>query len=221
VISRYVWLWVFGLALGWFEASVVVYLRALYYPSGFEFPIVLIPDRLALVEIAREAASVVILLAVARLAVSRMIERFAAFALLFGIWDIAYYVFLKLVLGWPSSLAAWDVLFLIPLPWLGPVWAPCIVSMALITGGSWILLTPERVRRYHASEWILASFGGVVVIGTFLADWRAVVENRIPSSFLTIVFWAGLALSVAVFVRAEALLSLARRRAATKFEDRS
>jgi hypothetical protein len=213
MIARYVWLWIFGLALGWFEAAVVVYLRALYYPTGFGFPIVLIPDRMMIIEIVRESASVVLLLAVARLAATRAIERFAVFALIFGVWDIAYYVFLKLVLGWPPSWATWDVLFLIPAPWLGPVWAPCVVSIALIAGGSFILMTPERSHEYHAIEWVLTSLGGAIIVATFLADWRAVIEHRLPAPYGTTFFWVGLALSVIVFLRAEMRLHVLRRRA--------
>jgi hypothetical protein len=201
--ARYAWLWLFGIALGWFETAVVVYLRALYYPSGFEFPVVLMPDRFAVVEIVREAASIVVLATVARFAATQKVERFAAFALAFGIWDIAYYVFLKLVLGWPPSLSTWDVLFLIPLPWLGPVWAPCVVSLSLIAAGSWILLTPGRAHRYRVSEWSFASLGGLIVIASFLADWRAVIDNRMPAAFPAAFFWAGWAMSVATFVRAE------------------
>ncbi len=202
-MTRYVWLWVFGLALGWFEAAVVVYLRALYYPEGFDFPLVVVLDRIATVEIVRELASLVLLAAAARLAAARGLERLAAFSLLFGVWDLFYYVFLKLILGWPPTLATWDVLFLIPVPWLGPVWAPCVVSLALIAGGSWILLTPGRARRYLLREWALAILGGLVVIGTFVWDPYAVIEGRSPVSFPLALFWVGWGLSVATFAYAE------------------
>jgi hypothetical protein len=203
MLARYVWLWIFGLALGWFEAAVVVYLRALYYPEGFGLPLVMIPSDIALVEIVREAASLVILAAVARLAASRGLERFAAFALLFGVWDLFYYVALKLVLIWPPAPTTWDVLFLIPVPWLGPVWAPCVVSLALVTGGSLILLSPETERRYRAWEWALAVLGGVAVIASFVANWRPAVEGRLPDPFPAGLFWAGWLLSVVVMTRAE------------------
>ena len=203
MVARYVWLWIFGLALGWFEAAVVVYLRALYYPEGFALPLVMIPSHMALVEIVRELASLVLLAAVGRLAASRGLERFAAFALLFGVWDLFYYVALKLVLGWPSTLATWDVLFLIPVPWLGPVWAPCVVSLALVAGGSLILLSPERERRYRLWEWGLAALGGATVIGSFLANWRPAVEGRLPDAFPAALFWVGWLLAVIVMTRAE------------------
>ena len=63
------------------------------------------------------------------LAVARNLhEWIAAFAIAFGVWDIFFYVFLKLMIHWPESLSTWDILFLIPLPWVGPVWAPVLVA---------------------------------------------------------------------------------------------
>lgn len=207
--ARYLWLWAFALAMGWFEAAVVVYLRELYYPDGFRFPIVLASRLVALVEIAREAASVLMLVAVARLAGRHFLERFAAFMLLFGAWDLFYYAFLRLILGWPESLATWDVLFLIPLPWLGPVWAPMLVAVALVAAGSWILLTPERPRQLTARDWIVEIVAGLLVVASFLAEWRAVPEERVPVAFATWLFWPGLLLGVGWF----AALELRERRA--------
>src|SRR5689334_21322301 len=83
--GRYVWLWILGVAVGFFEAAVVVYLRRLYYPDGFRFPVVLATIDIALVEIAREVASLVLLTAGARLAGRFFLERFAAFMILFGV----------------------------------------------------------------------------------------------------------------------------------------
>src|SRR4029077_17088342 len=102
VLGPFLWLLVLGVAVGYFEAAVVVYLRELYYPQGFRFPVVLATLRVATIETAREAASIVLLAAGARLARRAFLERFAAFALLFGVWDLFYYVFLKLILGWPE-----------------------------------------------------------------------------------------------------------------------
>jgi hypothetical protein len=76
--------------------------------------------------------------------------------------------------------------------------------LALVAGGSWILLTSRQTRRYRPSDWALAVLGGLVVIGTFVWDWRAALAGRPPASFPAAVFWIGWTLSVAVFVRAEA-----------------
>jgi hypothetical protein len=208
--GRYTWLWILGVAVGWFEASVVVYLRKLYYPDGFRFPIVMAPMDVALVEIGREAASIVLLAAGARLAGAFFLERFAAFMILFGVWDIFYYVFLKLILDWPESLATWDVLFLIPLPWIGPVWAPVVVSLALIVAGSYLFWTADTPRRVTALDWIVEISAGLIVIGSFIVDWRVVIAGAMPGRFPAEVFWAGWLLAAVWFVRRE--LQEGRRR---------
>lgn len=201
--GRFVWLWLLGLAVGWFEAAVVVYLRELYYPEGFRFPVLLIPPKLALVEVVREAASLLLLAAGARLAGRRFLERFAAFMLLFGIWDLVYYLVLKLLLGWPAAVSDWDILFLIPVPWVGPVWAPCLVSVALAGAGSYLYWTAERPRAIAASDWALAILGGLLVIGSFVAEWRVVSEERIPERFPVGLFATGYFLGLAAFLRVE------------------
>ena len=200
VLGRYVWLWILGVAVGFFEAAVVVYLRKLYYPDGFDFPIVMASTDIALVEIARELASIVLLAAGARLAGAFFLERFAAFMILFGIWDILYYVFLKLVLGWPASLATWDVLFLIPVPWIGPVWAPVMVSLALVACGSYLYWTSDRPRRVRALDWAVEITGGLIVILSFTLQWRVVVEGKMPGDFHAAVFWAGWLLALVWFL---------------------
>ena len=82
------------------------------------------------IEIGREAATMIMLASVGFLAARTWPGRLGAFALAMGLWDIFYYVFLWLFAGWPASLFDQDVLFLIPLPWWGPVLAP--VSIALL-----------------------------------------------------------------------------------------
>ncbi|HKC12061.1 MAG TPA: hypothetical protein VKI41_08500 [Vicinamibacteria bacterium] len=201
--GRYVWLWLFGLAVGWFEASVVVYLRQLYYPRGFHFPVLITWDRVVAVEVTREVASILLLAAGARLAGRQFLERFAAFLLLFGIWDLVYYGVLKIVLGWPEGLGTWDVLFLIPTPWVGPVWAPFVVSVALLGAGTYLYWTADRARRIRPLDWSVEILAGLIVISSFLAESRAVIEARIPEHFPAWLFWVGWAMGLAWFIRAE------------------
>lgn len=203
VAGRYLWLWLLGLALGWFEAAVVVYLRELYYPDGFRFPIVFASDRVAVVEIVREAASILLLAAAARLAGRAFLERFAAFMLLFGIWDLVYYAALWLVLGWPQSLLTWDILFLIPVPWVGPVWAPSLVALTLVAAGSYLYCTAERPREVRRLDWAVEIAAGLLIVLSFVDGWRVVVEAREPERFPAGLFWAGWLLGVAWFVAAE------------------
>ena len=115
-VKRYVWLAVFAIAMAYLESAVVVYLRLIYYPNGFDFPLVVIPMREALIELGREGATVVMLVAVGRLGTRGFWSGFAGFMFIFGVWDIFYYVWLKVFLNWPPSLATWDILFLLPVP---------------------------------------------------------------------------------------------------------
>jgi hypothetical protein len=205
--SRILWLSLFGLAMGYFEASVVIYLRALYYPDGFSFPIRLLDfslerDRLLfIVEIGREMASLFMMLAVAWLAERDGWRRFAAFCFLFGAWDIVYYAVLKMALGWPASLADWDILFLIPVPWLGQVWQPVLVSVSLITGALVIYFLLEKGHCIEASRslWALEVAAGLLVIFSFTWDWFAVaVEGNLRSQPMRLaLFWLGLAMGMA------------------------
>ena len=98
------WLVVWGILFGYIEAAVVIYLRELYYPEGFTFPTVIIQGRILLTELLREAATLLIMWATVCLVYNRLQSRVAAFIILFGIWDIFYYIFLKLLLDWPESL---------------------------------------------------------------------------------------------------------------------
>jgi len=133
--KRFVAVTIFAIAMAFLEAAVVEYLRQLYYPEGFSFPLKMIPMNIYFVELGREAATIIMLAAIGYLAGKNFLTRFSAFIIAFGVWDIFYYVFLKLILNWPSSLFDWDILFLIPLPWIGPVLAPVIISVLLIFAG--------------------------------------------------------------------------------------
>jgi hypothetical protein len=148
---------VFATAMGWLEAVVVVYLRALLgIAHGSAAPA---PEEIARrlgslpwligTEQGREAATIVMLAAVAWLAAPRLRPRFGAFLIAFGVWDIAYYAALFVLLRWPPSLATPDLLFLIPPGpwWIQPVWAPLAVSLAMIAVGAWLFRTRDGRRR--------------------------------------------------------------------------
>ncbi len=196
------YLLVFSIAMGYLEAAVVVYLREIYYPAGFHFPITIITGRIVGVEIAREFATILMLAAPAFLAARGFYDRLAAFSLMFGAWDIVYYLSLKAVLGWPASAFTWDILFLIPVPWVGPVIAPCIVSVCLIAGGLIVLrLGSKGVElRGAAWEWILAVAGALLVILSFTLDFRQVIESGEHGVFRWPLFAGGLALGWIGFV---------------------
>ena len=123
---------IISILFAYIESSIVVYLREAYYENGFPFPLKMMAVHTLWVEIGREMATLLFLAALAWLAGKNLRQRFAYFALAFGVWDIFYYIWLYVFLQWPESLLSWDLLFLIPIPWTGPVLSPILVSLALI-----------------------------------------------------------------------------------------
>jgi hypothetical protein len=152
--TRLAGLLMFAAAMGWLEAVVVVYLRAIvgigYGESMPEGDIVLARIRaygwLLPIEQGRELATMVMLAMVAWLGADRLRSRFGAWLMIFGVWDIVYYVGLRTMIAWPKSLAAMDLLFLIPSHplWYQPIWLPILMSCLMIGAGLW-LQRPARV----------------------------------------------------------------------------
>jgi len=120
----------FGAAFGFVEAAVVVYLRADagLWPNPQDQALTAFPASLLAVECFREAATMIMLGAIAWLAVERLREKVVAFLWTFALWDFTYYVWLRVAIGWPTSLLNPDLLFLIPVPWIAQVWFPLLVS---------------------------------------------------------------------------------------------
>lgn len=166
------WITAFAVAMGFLESAVVVYLRAVYYPDGFRFPLVLMDPKLVLTELLREFATLVMLLAPGALIAKGRLERFAWFCWAFAVWDLFYYVFLKVLLGWPESFFTWDVLFLLPTVWVGPVLAPCMVSVGMLGLAAVILHGRERMLYYAPTrlQWSLLIGAGVIMLYTFMSD---------------------------------------------------
>ncbi len=110
--------------MGFLEAIVVVYVRELYYPDGFNFPLKPMPGWLIAVELVRELCTLLMLGGCGLdFRQEYLFQRLAVFLFIFGVWDIFYYIGLKIFLNWPESLFTWDILFLIPITWIGPVLA--------------------------------------------------------------------------------------------------
>ncbi len=167
------WLAAFSIAMGFLESAVVVYLRALYYPDGFLFPLVPMESSLAITEVWREVCTIVMLFAVGFMVTKNWFGRIAAFIFCFGVWDVFYYVFLKLLIDWPPSLLTWDILFLIPMPWVGPVLAPVLVALLMIVLGGYIVYRGDAVRRVRTSMiWWLALFvANFIMLFTMMEDY--------------------------------------------------
>ena len=116
----------------------------------------------------------------------------------FGVWDICYYAWLWIFIDWPPSLLTWDILFLIPVPWIAPVLAPVLVSVALVAGALLLLhLKARGVRpRFSVPVWTLAVTGGVVVLVSFMLDFAGILRQMKPSPFHWEVFAVGIGLGV-------------------------
>ncbi len=175
----FAWMSAFYIAMAYLESAVVVYLRALYYPDGFDFPLVPMDESLIVTEVGRELATLLMLLAPAALITRSALERFAWFCFGFGMWDIFYYAWLKVLLGWPSGLLSRDLLFLIPVPWVGPVWAPCAISLGLI--GLALIILRGRSRRVGYGidriTWALLIGGALLMVVSFTIDPLLRVEG--------------------------------------------
>jgi hypothetical protein len=164
---------IFAIAMGFLETAVVIYMRELLYPGGFKFPLAPIPVDLAITELLRELSTLIMLLTIAIIAGRTFSQRFAWFIYSFAIWDIFYYIFLKLLVDWPESFLTWDILFLIPTTWTGPVLTPVLVSCTMILLAMVILVYTERGldTRIKTTEWSGLILGSLVLIFGFILDY--------------------------------------------------
>jgi hypothetical protein len=206
------WLVVFAIAMAYLESAVVVYLREIYYPEGFDFPLKPIHSGIAIVEFWREVATIVMLAGIGILTGKSSSQRFAFFLLVFAIWDIFYYVFLYVLVGWPESLFTWDILFLVPVPWIGPVISPVLVSVLMIVLACNLIYFDKHLNK---TEWTLSITGSLIIIISWILDyWNflkssssagiwtlssdhdlfTASENYIPDTFNWYLFFAGISL---------------------------
>jgi hypothetical protein len=210
----------FAIAFGYVEAAVVVYLRHVYDPlrqalyptraAGDLFPLIPIAKlssehvRLLTVELGREAATLLMLSGAGILAARERRQWIAGFAIAFGVWDISFYVFLKVFLDWPASLFTWDILFLIPVPWVGPVLAPVIVSVAMIVCGFVALRCDWDGHPIDttAPHWIGFIGAALVIIVSFTYNYRTLLAGVPPEDFNWTLFSAGLLAGIGTFTHA-------------------
>ncbi len=199
----------FAFAMANVETMIVVYLRRLYYPEGFQFPLVIIDTPTFLLELAREAATVVMLATFGIAAGRTKAGRFGYFMIGFGLWDIFYYVWLKMILNWPASLLTWDVLFLIPVPWIGPVMAPVSVACTLIGMGVVLLILEARGPVLPAGKavWSAQVTAAAIIIYSFTIDvWpRLDADGTLLSQWVPVTYhwWMlilGQLLAISTFV---------------------
>lgn len=158
----------FSIAMAYLESAVVVYLRAMYGIEDLLRDINFETDIYTFIELGREAATIIMLATVSLIAGSSWSKRIGFFLLTFGIWDIFYYIWLYIFIQWPMSLSEWDILFLIPLPWWGPVIAPILISILLISIG--YLLINNFKYKVNSIDWIFFGIAVIILLFTFMED---------------------------------------------------
>lgn len=224
----------FSVAMGFLEAIVVVYVRELYYPEGFEFPLKALPPKIVAIELVREMTTLLMLGSVAWISGKSFVRRLLVFIFTFGIWDILYYVALKIFLGWPVSVFTWDILFLIPITWTSPVLAPVICSVVMILMAlvlEWFrkkgkllkFLWYELALLFTGAFVIFYTFiydvGSIIISGNFLPDFLTLAEdpdflNELTSYFPDDFQWGLFVLGLLIILAGNALII--RRAASNK-----
>jgi hypothetical protein len=160
LVKRFSWLSVYAIAMAFLEAVVVAYIRELLRLSHRTEL-----DSYAMMEAWREAATIIMLVAVGWLTGRNKIDRLAYGLFAFAVWDIWYYIWLKVLVDWPKTLLDWDTLFLIPFPWLGPVLSPVMIAGLICVVA---VLTVYQVDREEVPR-ITAVRGGMALCGALLA----------------------------------------------------
>ncbi len=200
---------VFGIAFAYIESAVVVYLRAIFHPNGFTFPLEMFGITagarwLFPTEVGREAATLVLILTASWLFGHLLQERAAYFLVIFAVWDVFYYVWLKVLLDWPGSIMDWDVLFLIPVVWASAVLYPVLVSALMFAFAVAILHgcahgRPVIVTRCDWLGWLAST---ILVIVSFCLGGRHITQPDYAQYFPLWLFALGFALGAGTCVRA-------------------
>jgi hypothetical protein len=217
--TRWLIVVIFASAMAWMESATVVYLRVLVGRiDPYQANPLPVSVGLGKTELIREAATLIMLLTAGLLAGRTWRSRLAYALIAFGVWDIFYYVFLAIISAWPRSLLDWDVLFLIPLPWWGPVLAPVLIASLMIIGGTLVVRAdqPERPIWPNWKAWALNLGGVVLALIIFmlpalqsLANGMGSVRQALPSEF----YW--LPFIVALLLMAAPIIEVGRRLAVT------
>lgn len=170
--TKIIWVSVFSIAMAYLEAAVVVYLRRVYGITDLILQIPPFDAQIAAIEIGRELATLVMLLSIGWIAGKTFQSRVGFTFITFGLWDISYYIWLRVFIGWPQSVLEPDLLFLIPLPWWGPVLSPVLIALLMMAGGIIAVIKTEKNTALHLDScfWICLITGVLILLYTFMAD---------------------------------------------------
>ncbi len=166
-MRKFLWLSLFAVGFAYMESATVVYLRTISGRLMDIFPMEILDPHIGMIEIGRELVTLLILVMVAIIAENSFVRRFYVFLFVFGLWDIFYYFWLKVFIGWPRSLLDADILFLIPLPWIGPVIAPLLVAFILCFSGG-IAIVRNRNFSITTKDAVLFLSGSLILIFNFI-----------------------------------------------------
>ncbi len=212
---RWVWVVIFAIGFAWVESAVVVYLREIFYAGKDIFPLAVdwkngeyVGNHLTRIELVREFATIVMLVSVGCAAGRTRWQKFCFFMIAFGVWDIFYYVWLRVMIGWPAGLFTWDILFLLPLPWVGPVITPVLIAIAMTMAGTLIIYLEEKgyIIKFYWYDWAIVMGCGLLMIVAFCWDWKNIIQmpgdpkrTGIPNPFLWGLYLPAFLLSVLYF----------------------
>lgn len=166
--ERLAWVSVYALAMAFLESAVVVYLRGLLNVTNETVQF----GSYYTIEVWREAATLLMLIALGWLAGRKLGERIAYLSFAFGLWDIGYYLWLKVLINWPESFFSPDVLFLIPLRWMGPVLSPMLIAALMCAASVLALVGYERGRgpKFSWKGLLTLLAGGLLALYVFMSE---------------------------------------------------
>ena len=202
----------YAIAMAWVESAVVVYLRTLLdrIQPYQKTPLPHLAN-FGSTELIREAATLIMLAAVGFLSGNTTRKRLGYSLVAFGIWDIFYYLFLQIICGWPKSLFDWDILFLIPLPWWGPVIAPMLIAMLMIIWGSSVTVLNLKPRKVSHAARFYCTVGVLLALYVFMQDSLGILQQgekglreMLPTHFSWLLF------SFALLLMAAPILNLSK-----------
>ena len=200
-VRRWLLVVVFAVGMAFVESATVYDLRVMVERiDPYQANPLPMSGAVGKVELVREAATLVMLFAVGAIAGQTWHTRLGYTAIAFGIWDIFYYVFLKVICGWPTSIFDWDILFLLPLPWWGPVLAPVCIAALMIVCGTLVTQGGDRNPLASASwnSWRLNWVGVALALYVFMADsLRAAIHGLDVTRVLPTTFnWPAFAVAL-------------------------
>ena len=212
---KLLWVGLFAIAMAYVESAVVVYIRRIYGISDLIIDIPPFDPVVAPIEVGRELATLIMLLAVGWAVGKSLQSRISYTFIIFGVWDIFYYIWLRLFIGWPISLFSPDILFLIPLPWWGPVIAPVLIACLMVVGGILTVISEDKGRkiRFSAFDWITLIAGVLIMLYSFMEDALSIMPADIvtlaqlrPTSFNWPIYILGLVITGYVVLNTTRLL---------------